>query len=408
MSTAFKIAATFLILSILWITLSDYAVLMLPFDIRILQIINIFKGYFFVTITSILLYLLINSGSKKLLQKQKMLADAQELAKVGGWEYNITRKKFKLSPELQSALNVVAPNEYSEVSSIWEYIHPEDIERVKTALEETIAKGIDLRINHRIVKPDGQIRHISEIGKLETDPNGESYIYGTAQDITETIQLQNTLELTSEENRIFGDMLDKVESLIIMTDINAVTTWVNSAFERVSGYNLRDVKGKHIASYLIDKQISENNLNKLNNCIRQKKYCNIELLNHKKNGDAYWVEMNFNPMFDKNDKHIGYIAIEADITERKNAEEKISAQNSLLREVTWLTSHEIRRPISSLLALHELLKDSNSLIEKEEYFDMIDLCIRDIDNIVKKINTNINKIDNNLTNIDDQFKKNIH
>ncbi len=59
-----------------------------------------------------------------------------------------------------------------------------------------------------------------------------------------------------------------------------------------------------------------------------------EVLHATKSGKLYWISLNIQPIFDSQGELEGYVAVELDITERKNFEEKIAAQNKDLKEIT--------------------------------------------------------------------------
>jgi len=77
-----------------------------------------------------------------------------------------------------------------------------------------------------------------------------------------------------------------------------------------------------------------------------------------------------------------------DITERKKAEQKIFEHNIKLKELAFLQSHEVRRPLANMLGLIELIKTDYSNMEDENLKNMflyIQLSATDLDNEIRRV-----------------------
>ena len=77
-----------------------------------------------------------------------------------------------------------------------------------------------------------------------------------------------------------------------------------------------------------------------------------------------------------------------DITERKEAEQKIFAHDLKIKELAFLQSHEVRRPLANMLGLLELIKAENHKIESEHLQNMllyIQLSATELDNEIKRV-----------------------
>jgi PAS domain S-box-containing protein len=74
------------------------------------------------------------------------------------------------------------------------------------------------------------------------------------------------------------------------------------------------------------------------------------------------------------------------ITERKEKEAEILRQNEQLRKVSWLNSHEIRKPVASLLSLVEMFKGGADQREREQIIERIHKCTWELDQTIRQIN----------------------
>lgn len=100
--------------------------------------------------------------------------------------------------------------------------------------------------------------------------------------------------------------------------------------------------------------------------------------------DARWKELEFVPIKDSAKNVIGVALNSTDITDRKNQEDQINIQNAALTRIAIIQSHELRRPVASLLGIMALLKleqKSASL----EYFDIIEHTVNELDAKIREI-----------------------
>jgi signal transduction histidine kinase len=87
----------------------------------------------------------------------------------------------------------------------------------------------------------------------------------------------------------------------------------------------------------------------------------------------------------------------SDITERKLQQEQINIQNAALTRIAIIQSHEIRRPVASLLGIMALMKLEKTK-EKLEYLDMLELIVQELDGKIRGIvEDSENTINNHLS-----------
>lgn len=113
------------------------------------------------------------------------LARAQQLAHVGNWEWNIPENRVSWSAEVSRmfGLDSSVTEEYSVYFS---RVHVEDIPRVEKTMDAALAEGDGYDFEHRIVRPDGEIRIVQEIGEIRRNDQGEAvFVAGAVQDITD-------------------------------------------------------------------------------------------------------------------------------------------------------------------------------------------------------------------------------
>src|ERR1700724_1621150 len=124
--------------------------------------------------------------SNALQQSNARLEQAQRLAHIGHYEWDLIENRVTYSEELCRIWGIPPVKDSFDVSAIFERIHPEDREKVSREAAEAISNGIHAKSEHRIVLPSGEVRVILGLGTIKRDESGKAYeMFGTGQDITE-------------------------------------------------------------------------------------------------------------------------------------------------------------------------------------------------------------------------------
>lgn len=137
-------------------------------------------------------------------KSENRLLHAQEIAHLGSWEVNLVKGTSIWSDEAYRIYGI-EPGEHNIGVDEWlSYIHPEDLQRVKSEMEivDSTSEG---KLQYRIVRKDGEIRHVRSVSKFETDREGNTTLFGVVLDITESkqseIKLRRLLDVTEKQNR---------------------------------------------------------------------------------------------------------------------------------------------------------------------------------------------------------------
>lgn len=129
------------------------------------------------------------------------LSEAQSIAHLGNWSMDLLSGKIWWSNETYNIFGVVQ-GEYtpSKIGFFTRLIHPKDRGIVREIYLQAMESGKAYSLDHRIVRPDGEVRHVSERGRFCYDDEGRPIrSYGTIHDITDR-KLMET-ELRESKNR---------------------------------------------------------------------------------------------------------------------------------------------------------------------------------------------------------------
>jgi PAS domain S-box-containing protein len=99
---------------------------------------------------------------------------------------------------------------------------------------------------------------------------------------------------------------------------------------------------------------------------------------------VYWY-MSYEPAFNENGQIIGVSLNATDITERIAQERLVYAQNESLRKIAFIQSHELRKPVSSILGLMNLIKEEDYYNQDRKELLMLEQCVRDLDSKIHEI-----------------------
>ncbi len=133
----------------------------------------------------------------------RRLEDAQAIAKIGSWDFDIDSHRLNWSVEHFNIFEIQKPQSQEILYRLYrERIHHDDIEELDRLVARATTAGEDFIFNHRLVFDNGlRIKHVQGIGKVQRDKSGRPMsISGTCQDLTDSINLQ-------EENRFILDAL---------------------------------------------------------------------------------------------------------------------------------------------------------------------------------------------------------
>ncbi|MEW9625354.1 sensor domain-containing protein [Rhodanobacter geophilus] len=122
---------------------------------------------------------------QQLQQQQRLLDQAQQLARVGSWSWEIAANRVSWSAELYRIYGVDPASHAATFEAYLERVHPDDRERVRRVVECALQDGGTFEFEERILWPDGDERVLHSRGVVEADADGRAVrMLGACQDIT--------------------------------------------------------------------------------------------------------------------------------------------------------------------------------------------------------------------------------
>lgn len=133
-----------------------------------------------------------------------------------------------------------------------------------------------------------------------------------------------------EEIKTLALVARKTQNAVIITDKDVKTIWTNEGFERITGYSFEEIEGKKPGHLLQGPESDPKTIKEMSEAFRAVKPYNGEIVNYTKSGKKYWISISITPIIE-NEKHIGFIAIENDITDKKEFELQLQENEEKFR-----------------------------------------------------------------------------
>jgi diguanylate cyclase (GGDEF)-like protein/PAS domain S-box-containing protein len=254
----------------------------------------------------------------------------QPIAGAGNWELHIADNRLVWSAEIYKIFGIDEDSFPSTAKGFYNFIHPEDRQRLYVDTQRALRGEEAMDAEHRIMLPDGSLRHVHTRAVLIVDEGGNpSLLSGTVHDITALKLANEALHSSLQE---LSDMKLAVDEHAIMavTDQRGIITYVNEKFCRISHYSRDELIGSS-HSIVNSGYHSKAFMQELWRTIAGGKVWRGEMKNRTKSGTTYWVDTTIVPFCRGEERPHQYVAIRTDITARKKSEREVQRLASHLR-----------------------------------------------------------------------------
>lgn len=160
------------------------------------------------------------------------LSEAQRLAHIGSWEWNVLDDSLWWSDEVFRIFGLKSSIFQPTYPGFLETIHPDDRALVERVVAQTLEYDLPYSIEHRIVRPNGEVRYVHEQGALKRNASGEIVsMHGTVQDITERHD-------AARKTREYRDILAHASRLAVMGELTAgISHELNQPLTAIANYS---------------------------------------------------------------------------------------------------------------------------------------------------------------------------
>lgn len=256
------------------------------------------------------------------------LAEAQRIAHLGNWHWDIVNNALHWSDEIYRIFGL-QPQQFSATyDTFLERVHPDDRATVSRAVTAAIEGKSHYDIDHRIVLPDGSVRVVHEQGEVAFDEAGKALrMLGTVQDITSRNLAEQRIAASERELRaILRNMRDTYyrtgEDGRITRVSPSVTSLLGYAPEQVTGMSF-DALFLHPAEYARFSGALDQHAGSLHD---------FELQLKRSDGAIVWSSINADCIRDAGGRVIGIEGTIRNVSERKKSESQMQKLSKALEQ----------------------------------------------------------------------------
>lgn len=135
----------------------------------------------------------------------------------------------------------------------------------------------------------------------------------------------------------FRLVVEHTINMVVITDAQRRIEYVNPSYTRVTGWELDEVKGRRPGEVLHGPLTCQDTARQIRECLgRGESVKQVELINHRKDGEPYWVQLDIQPVRDERGEVTHYVAIQSDVTEQRQARDALVASERRLAEALRL------------------------------------------------------------------------
>jgi PAS domain S-box-containing protein len=304
----------------------------------------------------------LRARSEALARSEAQLADAQALAHVGSWEWDLVADRVHWSNELR---NIYGVDEAFDPNGFFELVHPDDRETLRAAFRAAMSKGSPAELDHRVVRPDGSVRHVQARGRAILEGGRPQKLVGTAQDITEQRRAEIALRESESTSRAMLTAIPDV-MLVVGPDDHIVDHHVPANFRVASPPP--DGAGRHVSELLSGELVDAMRACRATHSLVRREFSIVNERGH----------------FDREARvvpgdHGEVVFIIRDITAQKELER-------MKGEFVSTVSHELRTPLTSIRGALGLVEGGVAGDASPEVRELVTIARTSCDRLIRLVN----------------------
>jgi PAS domain S-box-containing protein len=267
-------------------------------------------------------------------QAEFYLGEGQRLAHVGSWAFNAAGFEY-WSPELFRIHGIDTDGKAPTVEEYLKLVHPEDREFVEHQIQETLPTHRAFDFTKRIVRPNGEIRHVRCVGTAVTDGGTLGGFVGSGMDVTDQEQLTTDLRRSehylTEKERELRQILDLTPQQIGVLGPDGSPLYANRAALDYFGVSMEQWRAKSRID-LVHPDDREHFLGERKPRFLEGAPHEFEARMLGRDGRFRWFLFRLSPLKDDRGEITRWYGTATDIEARKQTEDRLQQENAALRE----------------------------------------------------------------------------
>ncbi len=269
-------------------------------------------------------------AEEKLRKSEARLAEAQRIAKMGSWEWDVKENRIHLSDVMREMMAFEPTHIEATLVTALQLIHPDDTAQVQQFYWNLQRADASYTVSYRMMF-QGQEHYFEANGRGEKDAAGEfCKAVGILQDVTERKRAEEALRKSNKRYQIISELIsDYAYSYEIDEQGDLHFDWTTDSIVRVTNYTSEELGNGYRLYHPEDEQLVRQDVERtLAGNITDGEYRIVT-----KSGEVRWLHIYRRPIWDERKQRVvRFYGVAQDITARKVAEEKLRASEARLAE----------------------------------------------------------------------------
>ncbi len=291
-------------------------------------------------------------AEEKLRHTEADLLEAQRISQTGSWKLDASKETVTVSPQIFRIFGVDPDADTSTPEFWFSRNHPEDQKRIQELFERSRIQKTDYEADYRIVLPDGTIKHLHAVGHPVLNESGDLVEFvGTAMDITELKQREEALlrsegylaeaqKLTHTGSwavrvpQVENAQCEAGQELAVIPRFGWETSYWSKEMYRIFSLDPGPTPPPYMEVVRrFHPEDARNNTPVVEQAVRDRTDFEIDYRLLLPNGAHKYIHVVGHPVVNASGDVIELVGTSMDVTERKQAEEKIREQELELRQI---------------------------------------------------------------------------
>jgi PAS domain S-box-containing protein len=297
------------------------------------------------------------------LERRRLVA-AQEVARLGSWETDLTTLEVLWSEQTHRIFETDPRSFTPKHERFLELVHPDDRAAVDGAFRDSWSTREVQTIEHRVRLPDGRVKYVEEHWRTLADPDGSPVrAIGTTQDITER-------RLAEERLAEQAALLDAAHEAILVKDLDDRIVYWNQGAERTYGWSAEEAVGRTSAELIYDDPAQ---IPPAVAAVLAEGRWQGALKHRTKDGRVRDIEASCTLLRDAEGAPKAVLSFNVDVTERRNLEALLLRAQRLesIGTLAGGIAHDLNNVLAPILMSIELLREGETRDDRLELLSTV-------------------------------------